>query len=355
MERAGNDFDKAVFVKLASRKLNTLEFKERSNQICTALESTLPANFRQASKQLIASLHPDESFELTNMDSDKHGVRGWGVMPMAEFIARQGLQDFDFSMGVLKQLTKKSSSEFAVRRFIVADQDRALRHVRAWATDTNYHVRRLASEGTRPRLPWAVRLPMFMQDPTPIIAVLELLKDDDEEYVRRSVANSLNDIAKDHPAVVADIAQRWVTNADVNRQRLVRHACRTLVKHGHKSTLKALGYTTPKIALNEFDIRTPRVKFGNSLEFSVSLTSTSRHVQPLIIDYVIHHQKSNGKTSPKVFKLRTTNLSPKQKISINKKHSIKPITTRTYYAGLHRIEIQINGECLGHGDFELVM
>jgi 3-methyladenine DNA glycosylase AlkC len=350
---ANGDFDKHRFIKLATRKLSTLEFKERSNQIRAALEATLPSNYRQACKQLRASLHPTKIFTLADMDTDVQGIRGWAVMPMADYVACRGLSDFDFSMGVLKSLTKLSSSEFAVRTFLLSDTERALRHVHNWATDNNYHVRRLASEGTRPRLPWGPRLPMLVNDPTPILPILEMLKDDTEEYVRRSVANSLNDIAKDHPALVASIARQWLKGADENRTKLVKHACRTLVKQGHKQTLKALGYAVPKIQLNALTIHTPKVTLGDYLEFVVDLSSLARKNQPLVIDYILHHQKANGETSPKVFKLKTIDLPPGKHISITKKHSMKLITTRTYYPGLHWLEIQVNGERFGCEKFIL--
>lgn len=274
-------------------------------------------------------------------------------MPIADYIALEGLSDFDFSMGMLKRLTKLSSSEFAVRAFIQSDQERALQHVQKWATDNNLHVRRLASEGIRPRLPWGVRLQQLVIDPAPILPILETLKNDQEEYVRRSVANNLNDIAKDHPAVVAKIAQQWLKGADNNRTRLVKHACRTLVKQGHKPTLKALGFSTPNIELNTLTIHTPNVVLGDYLEFEFELSSLAKKTQSLIIDYIVHHRKSSGETSPKVFKLKTISLSPAEKKCIVKKHPIKPITTRTYYAGVHWLEIQVNGDSFGRKKFTL--
>lgn len=353
LHRADSNFDGDQFVALATRKLTRLELKERSNQIRSALVATLPSNYRQACKLLRAALHPGKNFSLSDMDTDEQGIRGWAIMPIADYIALEGLSDFDFSMGMLKRLTKLSSSEFAVRAFIQSDQERALQHVQKWATDNNLHVRRLASEGIRPRLPWGVRLQQLVIDPAPILPILETLKNDQEEYVRRSVANNLNDIAKDHPAVVAKIAQQWLKGADNNRTRLVKHACRTLVKQGHKPTLKALGFSTPNIELNTLTIHTPNVVLGDYLEFEFELSSLAKKTQSLIIDYIVHHRKSSGETSPKVFKLKTISLSPAEKKCIVKKHPIKPITTRTYYAGVHWLEIQVNGDSFGRKKFTL--
>jgi 3-methyladenine DNA glycosylase AlkC len=224
-----------------------------------------------------------------------------------------------------------------------------------WVKDPDQHVRRLVSEGSRPRLPWAMQLPIFIEDPRPVIALLEQLKDDPEEYVRRSVANNLNDIAKDHPELVADIAQKWLQAASKNRQRLVRHACRTLIKNGHKKTLAALGYTSPAIHSAKVSVLTPKLLFGEALEFSLSLQSNASETQPLMIDYIVHHQKASGLTSAKVFKWSSTNLIPRKTLTLQKKHPIKQITTRVYYAGLHGLEVVVNGISVGRADFELVM
>jgi len=227
--------------------------------------------------------------------------------------------------------------------------------LKTWVDDPNCNVRRLISEGTRPRLPWAMRLPAFMADPAPILPLLEALKDDSEEYVRRSVANNLNDIAKDHPDIVARIAGQWLTGADRNRKRLLRHACRTLIKQGHQGTLKALGYGPPRVELEKLGIFTPRVPFGAALEFELWLTSTADYAQPLIIDYAIHHRKASGRTTPKIFKWKTTTLAPLETLRAKRKHAIKKITTRVYYPGAHLLEIFVNGVSIGREDFELVM
>jgi 3-methyladenine DNA glycosylase AlkC len=228
--------------------------------------------------------------------------------------------------------------------------------LRDWAADPYYHVRRLATEGARPRLPWAMRLPALIADPTPLLPILELLKDDGSEYVRRSVANNLNDIAKDHPDTVAGIARTWLAGATTERSRLVRHGCRTLIKQGHKGTLSALGYERPRLSPMRLEILTPTVRFGEALRFNISLASEDQDQdQDLIIDYVVHHRKANGKTTPKVFKWMTINLKAGASHDAVRKHAMRPITTRVYYPGAHRLEIVANGEILGGGDFQLDM
>ncbi len=276
-------------------------------------------------------------------------------MPMTDYVGKHGIDDFDLGMEVQKELTKRGTSESGIRPFINRDQERALALLSQWASDPNYHVRRLVSEGSRPRLPWAMRLPALIADPNPLFPILHQLKDDAQEYVRRSVANNLNDIAKDHPDKVAKIAEKWLKNATPDRARLVRHACRTLVKQGHKPTLVVLGFKKPAVSLTQLNLLTPIVRFGEALSIEVCLASESAAKQDLVLDYVIHHRLANGKTSPKVFKWKTFTLEAGESWKSERKHRIKPITTRTYYAGSHGIEIQINGERLGFSNFELVM
>jgi 3-methyladenine DNA glycosylase AlkC len=349
-------FDADGFTQLATDGLEALELKQRSNHILTALEHTLPGDFESACNLLVSALHPEDGVDLSGQTMDDLGIRGWAVMPMADYVAWHGLEQFDFSMNALKEMTKRSSSEFAVRPFLASDPQRAMRHVVEWAKDKNYHVRRLASEGTRPRLPWGMRLAMFVTDPDPVLPVLDALKDDPEEYVRRSVANNLNDIAKDHPDLVGRIAGDWLAgNSDDKRRKLVRHACRSLIKRGHPATLEVFGYRLPRVSLESLELDTNSVRFGQNLHICAELQSDTEDAQELVIDYVVHHRKANGKTSPKVFKWKNLRLAGREKTRIEKKHAFKPITTRTYHGGAHAVEIQVNGQCLGRAEFELVL
>lgn len=355
LARVSKIFDADKFVAVATENLADLELKERSNQIRQALHTCLPDDFRQACDILLAGLHPDDDVDISNLTMDESGIRGWATMPMSDFVGDAGLHDFDYGMDVLRAVTKRGTCELAVRAFILHDPARAMRHMLEWAHDPNYHVRRLASEGCRPRLPWAVRLPGFIADPGPVLPVLFRLKDDPVEYVRRSVANNLNDIAKDHPDRVAAIAADWMKDAGKERNKLVRHACRTLVKQGHRGALAALGYGDAAITLDRLQIRTPVVEYGAALEFDFELTSQGTKPQSLIFDYVIHHRKANGETSPKVFKGKTFSLDAGKSLTIARKHPMRPITTRVYYAGTHALELQINGTSIGRAEFELTM
>lgn len=345
-------FDRAGFEAMAGAGLEGLELKARSAQITRALDAHLPAAFTAACELMLATLHPETGGVSDVAASDARGLRGWAVMPMADVVAARGGDDFDRAMGVLAEMTKRFSAEFAVRPLIAADPGRALRWLTAWAEDANPHVRRLASEGSRPRLPWGLRLKTFVADPRPLLPILASLRDDPSETVRRSVANSLNDIAKDHPDLVAEIARDWLTEASPERARLVRHAVRSLVKQGHPATLTALGYAEAAIDVR-LTIGSPVVGFGGALSFLIELRETAGMPQRLVVDYAVHHRRANGTTSPKVFKWTTLELAPHAALRLERRHPIRPITTRRYYDGLQRLEILVNGAPLAAADFSL--
>ncbi len=347
-------FDASGFETTILTQLEPLELKQRSQLIADAVHLALPASPDDRYKILSAMLHPDEQ-DHANQPSDEQGICGWGIMPLAQIVGQHGIDDFKRSMELLRQMTKRFSSELAIRYFLLADQDRALEIIRGWVDDPNRHVRRLVSEGTRPRLPWAMQLPQLIADPSPMLPTLKALRNDSQEYVTRSVANHLNDIAKDHPDRVAALAVEWMDGADKARQKLVRHACRTLIKQGNKTALKAFGIGPPQIELADLKIATPTVKFGNALEFSVQLRSTAKKSQPLLIDYLMHFKKANGNLAAKVFKWSKLTLEPGQTRILNKKHPIRPITTRRYYGGQQGLSLRINGQDFGDGVFDLIM
>ena len=348
-------FDEAAFREMAGRDLDALELKERSRQIESALVEYLPEDFPLAAAILDTSLHPDGDAPVPEARTGEGGIKGIALMPVADYVAHQGQGHVEPSLALLKEITKRSTSEFAIRPFLVEHRERTLAALHEWTRDPNQHVRRLVSEGSRPRLPWGMRLSAFVEDPSPVLPLLEALKDDPEEYVRRSVANNLNDIAKDHPDLVADIAARWLKGASKERARLVRHACRTLVKQGHPATLAALGYGVPRVTLEELKITTGTVQLGEKLCFDVALRSDADEGQSLMVDYVIHHRKANGQTSPKVFKWKNITLAAGKTHTATRGHAIKPITTRKYYAGTHFLELQVNGQVMGRESFELTL
>ncbi len=355
LKRAWRDFDDKSFTAAAVKDFKNLELKQRVLQIAAELGTYLPKDVPRALKLLTATLRPlDKSGEP--IDDKSHGLAGMVIWPMGEYVARYGFDHIDESLAALGALTIRSTAEFAIRPFLQKHPRKVLAYLKKWAKDSNAHVRRLASEGSRPRLPWGLRLRAFIDDPSPLLPLLESLKDDPSEYVRRSVANSLNDIAKDHPDVVAALAKRWMKNAPPERMRLVRHACRTLIKAGHVNTLAALGFAErPQIKLAGFVLTTPKVKYGSHAAFALELRSLSSSPQNIVLDYVVHHRKKHGGTSPKVFKWKTLVLKPKDSLQLERRHAVRPITTRVYYPGRHRIEVMVNGRVLEGADFELVL
>ena len=346
------DFNADVFKTPLLERLPSLELKQRTKLIADAVQAALPSDLAHRNEVLAAMLHPD-TMDHADKPSDKDGICGWGLWPLTMVVGQHGLDDFDGSLLLLKEMTKRGTAEFDVRPFLDADQTRALEIITPWARDENIHVRRLASEGTRPRLPWGMQLKQLVKDPKPTLPILTTMRDDSEEYVRRSVANHLNDIAKDHPDVVAQIANDWMVDAQVPRQKLIRHACRTLIKQGHADALRAFGVKPPKIEEPTIKIGTPKVNLGGALAFTVALKSNGLTSQKIVIDYVVHFQKANGTLSPKVFKWKQLDLRPSEEIILERRHAIRPITTRKYYSGDHALSLQINGTEFGREVFDL--
>ncbi len=342
-------FPVEAFINQISPQLDGLEMKERSTVFVQALHDHLPTGFANAWTVLAAALGAELSGE--------EGVfaDGWHYWPIAQFIETFGLEDFDVGVEAMHEITKRHTAEFAIRPFLIHHQEKMLAILHTWAEDENPHVRRLVSEGTRPRLPWAGRLYQFVEDPGPTLALLEKLKDDPAEYVRRSVSNHLNDIAKDHPQLVIETCRRWWQDGSPERRWIVQRALRTLVKDGNPDALAVLGYGPPQVALQNFIIEPDPLNLGNKLNLQFTLQNKAADEQKLMIDFVIHFVKANGQTSGKVFKLKTAVLAPNQSLTLEKSHPIKPITTRKYYPGTHRVEIQINGQRIGERSFELIV
>ncbi len=354
LNRHMDGFDAQRFASPIVAQLPDLELKQRAALIADHVHAALPASFPERRRILTACLHPNDH-DSAMRDSGPEGLCGWGIYPLTMVVGQHDLAHFDEALALLREMTKRGTAEFDVRPFIAADPDRALRTIASWARDPNMHVRRLVSEGTRPRLPWGMRLQALVANPTPLLPILMALRDDPEEYVRRSVANNLNDIAKDHPDTIATLAQDWMQGADHNRERLLRHACRTLIKQGHAEALAAFGVKPPQIEVSANIINTPQVQFGSDLVFESRIISTAESDQKLIIDYVVQFRKANGSLAPKVFKLKQVTLAAGQSLHIERRHAIRPITTRVYHAGQQTVALRINGQDYPAAAFDLVM
>lgn len=359
LQRAWTGFDRPRFEALASEGLDALELKARMLQLANALGATLPTDFNAACQVLETSLAPplplDDKGEpegLTTAQAST-GLAGWVIWSMGEFVARHGQHDVPRALACLHALTQRSTAEFAIRPFIQQQPDAVWPVLARWANDPSAHVRRLVSEGSRPRLPWGLRLQALVVDPAPTLGLLQKLQDDPSSYVRRSVANHLNDIAKDHPDLVARWVKDHLVKATPERSALLRHASRSLIKRGHAPTLAAWGLASGLKGHAGLSLSAISASVGESIALGVTLRSTSRQPQPLEIDYAVHHVRANGSTSPKVFKGWKLTLAAGEHRTLDKRHSLKPVTTRTLYPGLHRIELRVNGLTVAEAAFEL--
>lgn len=343
------DFARDNFINAVDAELHDLELKPRFGLIADKLYEFLPDDYPTA-VQILVDILDDTSHNFEHIEDI-----GFRLLSVPTFVERYGVEHFEASMNAMYIITRYSSCEFAIRPFIMRYHDQSMDILHQWVHDDNEHVRRLVSEGSRPRLPWAPQLPDFIADPSPTLKLLDHLKDDPSLYVRRSVANHLNDITKDHPERVMETLEMWQDGASEGTQWLINHALRTLVKKGDSRALSILGYGSAKIELADLDISPQQLIFGDTLQIAFTLTSTGEKTQSLIIDYIMHFVKANGKTAPKVFKLKKTEIRPNESLYVQKTHSIRPISTRKYYPGINRVEIQVNGTVIGEAEFELVM
>jgi 3-methyladenine DNA glycosylase AlkC len=336
-------FDRENFANRIIASLPALELKERAQLIADHLHRALPEEPGRRASIITAMLHPDE-LDHANQPSDEQGLCGWVILPLTMVVGQHGVADFDRSLGLMRELTKRFSSEFGIRYFLLADQPRALARIKNWTADPNRHVRRLVSEGTRPRLPWAMQLPSLMRDPSPVLPLLEALRDDAEPYVRRSVANHLNDISKDHPELLVRLSKNWMRGAGSDRKVLLRHACRSLVKRGHAGALSVFGQSKAEVEVGPIVLSARKFAMGDTLEFSAPLRSMAAKSQTLTIDYVLHFLKSTGKRMPKVFKGGTVDLAAGESKIFRRNHAFREVTTRRHYEGEQAISLRINGE-----------
>lgn len=331
-------FDRKVFDRLA-QELASLELKPRVRRVREELRELLPADYKAALKVILDSVKDEK-------------LTGFDLWPYTDFVQTYGLDDRKKSLDALKVLTRLFTAEFAVRPFLIAHPDETFAYLLACASSPDVHVRRWASEGSRPRLPWGERLSELVKDPSPTRPILEALKFDPELYVRKSVANHLNDIAKDHPDYVIKMLVQWSKDAKTSEHKervlwVTKHALRSLIKAGYPKALKAIGVDAEaKIKLSRFKLEETVLTMGERLDFMLELKSESTQKQKLVVDYAIHYVKANGKTSPKVFKWKTFDLGPGEKVRLEKTHHVKEVTTRVHYPGEHALTVQVNGVAL---------
>jgi 3-methyladenine DNA glycosylase AlkC len=333
------EFEKKAFAQsVFDKNWKDKELKQRMRHIAECLHQHLPADYLEA----INILKPVSA-----------QFNGFEHMFFQDYVECYGLDNFTTSMPALEHFTKFASSEFAVRAFILQDEKRMMKQMLQWAKSDNHHVRRLATEGCRPRLPWAIALPAFKKNPQPVLKILKNLMQDDSEYVRRSVANNLNDISKDNPEIVLQWAEKWLGD-NKETDRLIKHACRSLLKQGDVRALSLFGFSdTRHIKLKKFAVQA-EVPLGEKLHFSFLLKSQSVHLGPCRIEFAIDFMKANGKQSRKIFKIAEGDYAEKEK-QISRYFSFKKISTRKYYTGAHRLTIVVNGVDQITETFELLV
>lgn len=337
LENVVPSFNKKKFIaNIFDEQWEQKELKERMKHTSFILHQHFPADFKKASHLILKSIS----------HLQQRGVHGNSLeyMFLPDYIETYGINDLQTSMQTFEQITSFTSCEFAVRPFIIRYGKDMIDQMFQWSLHKNEHVRRLASEGSRPRLPWAMAIPSLKNNPAPLLPLLDSLKNDPSEYVRRSVANNLNDISKDHPDLLLKVAKQW-KGISAETDALIKHASRTLLKSGHPSILKFYGLDKIEhLHVDAFKILTPRCAIGQNLEFTFSLTNIGDKKIPVRIEYGIHYLRINNTHSKKVFKISERQLMPNEKIDIKRNQSFKIITTRKFYTGTQHLSIIINGQ-----------
>lgn len=360
LHRVWPGFDRQAFERHALAGLADLELKARAMQLADALQATLPPDFAHAAEVIEASLAEPvaldaagEPVALTDAQASS-GLAGWVVWALGDYVVRCGQGHVPRALACLHALTQRFSAEFAIRPFLAQHPHTTLAVLHTWVRDPSAHVRRLVSEGSRPRLPWGLRLHALVADPSPTLPLLLALQDDPSAYVRRSVANHLNDIGKDHPDLVARWVQTHQQADQPQRTALLRHASRSLIKAGHAPTLQAWGLGQNFQGVARLSLDNQQVRVGDTVALQLALTSYAAHTQKLVVDYAVHHVRAAGGTSAKVFKGWTLELPALGTRSLHKQHSLRPVTTRQLYPGWHRVEVRINGQTCAESGFMLV-
>ena len=339
--KASRSFKREAFVDaVCTDEFFALELKDRIAYVARVLRDFLPAQYDKAVKILVKAAPT---------------MGGWGNWALTSYVEQFGIEHFETSVNALRELTKYGSSEFAIRPYMIRYLDRMMPILHEWAEDDNEHVRRLAAEGSRPRGVWVAHIEQFRKDPKPVLELLEKMKADQSLYVRKAVANNLNDISKDHPKLVIKTGLKWMKSGNKETAWIVKHACRSLIKQGYPEVFPLFGFTAdPQVKVLSFGIADKKVTIGDESTVSVELASTGKKKQKLAIDYAVHYLKKNGKHNAKVFKLTERSLGAGESLSFSTKHSFREMTTRRHYPGLHKLDLIINGTAMKTVEFQVV-
>ncbi|MCK6648502.1 MAG: DNA alkylation repair protein [Bacteroidia bacterium] len=333
-------FNEKDFIKDTTFGLEHLSLNERLRNTSLVLNKYLPANYLKSLNVM---------YEVI-----ENSPKGYVALVFPDYVGLFGHEHFEQSMEALKFFTSFGSSEFAIREFLKRDFDKTIKVMERWANDTDHHVRRLASEGSRPRLPWSFKLDRVIQNPSVTKRVLDALKSDTELYVKKSVANHLNDISKDNPEYMLSMVESW-DHSNADTKWIVKHASRTLIKKGDKKALQLFAFEkNVSIRVEAFKLNKKKIKLGESLQFDFDIVSTKKTTQKLVVDYIVYYAKKGAERSEKVFKLKELELKSASKVHVTKKQLFKDFSTRKHYKGKHSIELMINGKSYGRIDFELL-
>jgi len=339
------DFDPECFMRLMlSDSFEQLELKARMTHTKEIMHQFMPNNFADASVILVKLIT-----SLRNAGIKENSVE---YMFLPEYIETYGIDDYQLSIDAFENITQFTSAEFAVRPFLIKYGQQMLTQMLLWSEHSHYMVRRLASEGCRPRLPWAIALKKYKEDGSLLLPILHALVNDPTEIVRRSVANNLNDIAKDNPDVVIKFAKQYI-GKNAQFDRTIKHACRTLLKQACPETLILFGYDSEHIELTDFRVITEKVTIGAQAEFVFSVKNNSVIPKKIRLEYGLYFMKKNGQLTKKVFKISERLLAPNELHQVERKQSFKLISTRVYYPGIHQVSIILNGKEFGAKEFSL--
>lgn len=332
--RAWPGFPRERFVRESLDGLDSLELLPRGHHLAAALARALPPHWPEAARIVRDSLGPPLGVE------ESWGMAPFFYLPHVFLVAKHGLGHWEESMALQEELTRRFSCEFSIRPYLEREPERTLARLHTWTRHPDVHVRRLVSEGTRPRLPWAPRLRRFQEDPRPVLALLEELKDDPALYVRRSVANNLNDIGKDHPEVLREVAERWSRGASPERAWVVKHALRSAVKRGEAGALRVMGASEAVDVAVSGAVRPEAVAVGGAVRVRIEVRNRGAAPAELVVDYALRPPSG---AAGKVFKGARLRLGPGEAGAVERSLSFKPMSTRRHHPGVYRIEALVNG------------
>jgi len=332
------EFDTKEFIKLVfNDEWETKELKTKMRHTTIVLHELLPRDYEKALEILI-KIAPF--------------VKGFEAMVLPDYVELYGMDNWEKSLPALGHFTQYSSSEFAIRPYILKNHEKAMAYMQKWTQDKNERVRRFSSEGCRPRLPWAMALPNFKKDPGSIFPILEKLKDDESEFVRRSVANNLNDISKDNPDLALERCEKWIGQSE-RTDWIIKHACRSMLKAGNKRALQLFGYSDPaKLIVDKLTLDKETVTIGDNLHYSFQLVVSGDKECKVRLEYSINYQKAKGKQSSKIFKITENNYKPGT-YTISRKQTFVDMSTRKHHEGIHKITIIANGESKAAASFQV--